>query len=140
MKFKFKTCIGWEDDDKPEVRDQATAEKYVDYLLKRFNKEEIARYGDSAALREVEEVVFLGGGSTKQEGGDHNWEKRSLVTEVGGYDRMECKACGCEGRRYGLGQHGIVRKGKWNKKKYDTCPATIIKKRSKRTPRSLFNK
>lgn len=33
----------------------------------------------------------------------HDWEKASLVTERGGYDRMKCLHCGATGKRYGLG-------------------------------------
>jgi hypothetical protein len=38
----------------------------------------------------------------------HIWDKASLVTEKGGYDRMRCRACGAKGKRYGLGQHGVT--------------------------------
>jgi len=34
---------------------------------------------------------------------NHDWEKESLVTEVGGYDKMKCLKCGAEGRKYDLG-------------------------------------
>lgn len=33
---------------------------------------------------------------------EHEWEKYSLVTEIGGYDRYRCKKCGMFGKRYGL--------------------------------------
>jgi len=39
---------------------------------------------------------------------EHVWEKTSLVTERGGYDRMRCRLCGATGKRYGLGQNGVA--------------------------------
>lgn len=40
----------------------------------------------------------------------HLWEKKSLVTEKGGYDLMRCMSCGVIGKRYGLGQRGVTTK------------------------------
>lgn len=37
----------------------------------------------------------------------HNWDKVSLVTERGGFDKMKCTICGATGKRFGLGQNGI---------------------------------
>jgi hypothetical protein len=37
----------------------------------------------------------------------HQWEKTSLVTEKGGYDKMTCKVCGAKGKRFGMGQFGV---------------------------------
>ncbi|WP_413460715.1 hypothetical protein [Herbaspirillum huttiense] len=34
----------------------------------------------------------------------HQWEKKSLVTQTGGYDVMICRKCGTETQRFGLGQ------------------------------------
>ena len=42
----------------------------------------------------------------------HEWEKLSLFTEPGGYDRMRCRLCHVEGRRYGVGQRGVSVKGR----------------------------
>lgn len=33
----------------------------------------------------------------------HTWNKKSLVTQPGGFDEMICDKCGQIGRRYGLG-------------------------------------
>lgn len=38
----------------------------------------------------------------------HEWEKSSLVTERGGYDKMKCAYCGATGKRYGLGQESPI--------------------------------
>lgn len=51
----------------------------------------------------------------------HDWRKTSLVTEAGGYDRMKCERCGITGKRYGLGQHGVIRDKKYSAVKYCRC-------------------
>lgn len=45
----------------------------------------------------------LGNGKIK-----HIWEKASLVTEKGGYDRYKCKNCKATGKRYGVSSTIIV--------------------------------
>ena len=50
----------------------------------------------------------------------HQWEKKSLVTQKGGYDEMRCTICGAIGRRYGLGS-GVKLMSK--AKKYQSCKA-----------------
>jgi hypothetical protein len=44
---------------------------------------------------------------------DHEWDKHSLVGEYcrkreGIFDWMKCTKCGCFGKRFGIGQHGVV--------------------------------
>ena len=39
---------------------------------------------------------------------DHQWDKASLVTEVGGYDRMVCTRCGATGKRYAVGTAPVI--------------------------------
>jgi protein-arginine kinase activator protein McsA len=34
----------------------------------------------------------------------HEWRKKSLVTQEGGYDEMICQKCGTITKRHGLGQ------------------------------------
>jgi hypothetical protein len=53
----------------------------------------------------------------------HQWRKVSLVTEKGGYDRMECEVCRITGKRYGLGQSGVKVDAKFRAKKYQNCKA-----------------
>ena len=49
----------------------------------------------------------------------HNWIKTSLVTEVGGYDKMRCQRCGATGKRHGLGRDGVMVDGR--RKNKDIC-------------------
>jgi hypothetical protein len=50
----------------------------------------------------------------------HDWEKASLVTERGGYDRYRCNHCKATGKRYGLSPY--VRIDKQFKKIEFNCP------------------
>ena len=52
---------------------------------------------------------------------EHFWDKVSLVTERGGYDKMKCTTCGVTGKRYGLGQFGVRIDAKYSAKKYQNC-------------------
>ena len=36
---------------------------------------------------------------------EHDWQKTSLVTERGGYDRYTCSKCGATGKRWGLSEY-----------------------------------
>jgi len=60
-------------------------------------------------------------------GDGHDWEKISLVTEKGGYDKMKCRRCGAEGKRYGLGQSGV----KVNRKSQQKCKVPTESKKPK---------
>lgn len=51
----------------------------------------------------------------------HDWEKTSLVTEAGGYDRMRCRNCGITGKRYGLGEAGVMRDRKFKHLRFEDC-------------------
>ena len=46
----------------------------------------------------------------------HNWTKKTLVTERGGFDKMECTNCGATGKRYGMGTNGIKVDAKFDHK------------------------
>lgn len=55
----------------------------------------------------------------------HDWQKLSLVTEVGGFDQMKCSKCTITGRRYGLGQQGVNRESKYKADIYRKCNSAI---------------
>jgi len=56
----------------------------------------------------------------------HVWEKKSLVSQKGGYDIMQCKHCGSTGKRHGLMGFTIIDR---EFIKYEhNCPAKIINK------------
>jgi len=65
--------------------------------LREFNVEEKVRYGEDAPQRKL--VAFRW---KEVQDTDHDWEKASLVTEAGGYDRYRCVRCGAKGKRYGV--------------------------------------
>jgi hypothetical protein len=78
--------------------------------------------------RRLLKVVYLGkegeGNARKLRDGSrepHDWEKSSLVTEVGGYDRMKCSKCNITGRRYGLGDTGTRRDEAYRAKAFEYC-------------------
>lgn len=56
----------------------------------------------------------------------HVWEKKSLVTQKGGYDIMQCKNCGSLGKRHGLMGVTVIDR---EFVKYEfNCPAKIVNK------------
>lgn len=59
----------------------------------------------------------------------HDWGKVSLVTEIGGYDRMECNVCGITGKRHGLGQNGVEPDKKYNADLYKQCNTSFAHRR-----------
>ena len=86
--------------DKPEVTDQASAQKWAEGIIEFFNGS--LRPGESP--RELVGVKVQEGteGSRK----DHKWSKQNLTTQRDNrgalYDSMRCSECGITGRRYGM--------------------------------------
>jgi hypothetical protein len=85
----------WTEDYADLVVDEMTPLQHCKFLMSRFNN--TLRPGEKA--REVLRVrctpipnVLKG----------HNWKKKSLVTEKGGYDNYQCQDCGVTGKRWGL--------------------------------------
>ena len=67
----------------------------------------------------------------------HQWTKTSLVTEVGGFDKMRCETCGITGKRYGLGQFDPVRDKKFKHVRFEDCRLSqeYLKKAAERAQR-----
>lgn len=86
------------------------------FLLATFNSSlrpgELPRRLLSVRIRKIEEPIY-----------QHEWEKASLVTEKGGYDRMKCKHCLATGKRYGLGPYTVI-DAKFKKIEF-ICPHTL---------------
>ena len=64
----------------------------------------------------------------------HDWEKSCLVTICRGgtsYDTMRCKRCGVTGKRYGLGQNGVILDSKWRHPDYRRCDTARQRRDSK---------
>lgn len=38
----------------------------------------------------------------------HKWDKKSLVTQPGGFDEMICTECGVTGKRFALGTEPVL--------------------------------
>ena len=111
MRFKIKVVNArgeWpEEYDKPFVTDLKSAEKFAADIVASFNR--TLRSGETK--RKVVDVHM----TTDEENADapyeplrHQWEKVSIVTETGGYDRMRCTHCGLKGKRWGLGAGGVL--------------------------------
>lgn len=87
----------WEDCNKPEVTDQASAEKAGRALVKYFN--DTLRPGESPRS-------FLAAELTENNVRElHEWTKSSLTTvfERGRmFDRMRCDKCGITAKRFGM--------------------------------------
>lgn len=74
----------WESHDKPEVHTEAQAQQWAVNTIGHFNQ--TLRPGEKP--REVVRVWCFGDSEA------HTWTKISLVTEPGGFDRMQCGKCG----------------------------------------------
>ncbi len=119
----------WEEFDKPGVTDQASAEAAAQGLIDFFN--DTLREGERR--RVLLKVVYLGrngeGNARKLSSAqreEHDWHKQSLITERGGYDRMECSKCGITGRRYGFGNVGIRRESAFKAKGFAYCDTARV--------------
>lgn len=107
MKFKMQVSYKnksritwWETCDIFAVDTLGKAVEHSEALVERFNA--TLRPGETPRVF-TGKVRLLLGESVRL----HTWEKASLVTESGGYDRMRCTVCLATGKRYGLGQGGI---------------------------------
>jgi len=82
------------------AEDNMTMELHGENLIKMFNN--TAKPGEKKR-------VFVGVLKSHEVGNvNHVWEKASLVTERGGYDRMRCRNCEATGKRHGLSQTVII--------------------------------
>lgn len=122
MKFQIEVGVKvgadvwWESFDKEEVTNEATARKWGEKTIQAFN----------ASLRRGEVARrFVGGVRLISEGvKEHKWVKLNWGTKSdhrGSFDMMRCERCGCEGRRYGLGEGGVKRGATWKAKKWKHC-------------------
>lgn len=125
MKFEIEVGIKagadvwWEGFDKEEVTDEASAKKWAEATIQSFNE----------SLRPTEKARrFVGGVRLLAEGSkEHRWVKLNWGTKSdhrGSFDMMRCERCGCEGRRYGMGQRGVKRGAAWKAKKWVKCPGS----------------
>jgi hypothetical protein len=83
------------------VTDDTTAEQEGRRIIDYFN----------STLKPYEKArVFIAAEEIKTDNPEtpHTWEKTSLVTERGGYDKMKCTTCKITGKRYGMGQNGVT--------------------------------
>jgi len=129
MKFKIevKEVTGekswWEDFDHHEVRNKEQAEQWGRETIQRFNR---------TLHHEEEPRHFLAAEITSEGTREHQWGKTNLVTIIKGsqvYDTMQCRLCGCTGKRHGLSEH-ITIDPKFHAKKWDVCPGPKKAKQS----------
>jgi len=101
----------WDEVMKYNVEDGVSEEEHGRGIVEMFNQTrregEVERVFISAVPVSNEEKAF-----------EHNWEKMSLVTEVGGYDRYECSRCGAKGKKYGLSERVVL---DYNSRKKKEC-------------------
>lgn len=115
----------WEDYDKPEVSDQASAEKVAQGIIDYFNRT-LRPYESPRTLL----AVVLGGNGTATTAKSfqaHAWEKTNLVTvhERGQYfDRLLCPNCGVTAKRYGV--TSILIDPKFKAKGYKSCDTAKV--------------
>ena len=92
----------WEETMVELVNDYVTSEQRASEIVNNYNQtlrlNEKARELISVRNTVQTENVIL----------KHSWEKTSLVTEIGGYDKYKCKVCGVTGKRYGLNENIII--------------------------------
>ena len=78
------------------VVDSMTPMQHCTFLIGRFN--------DTLHKGERPREVVSTRNSNKVLSRKHDWKKKSLVTEKGGYDKYQCSLCGATGKRFGLAQ------------------------------------
>ena len=76
------------------VVDNMTNLQHAKFIIKRFNQ--FLKKG------EVKRKVIRVRNTTKRARIKHDWQKTSLVTERGGFDKYKCSNCPATGKRYGL--------------------------------------
>jgi len=111
MQFKVKIAhVGdpdhawWEEYNK----DTNDPKQWAETTVKTFN--ETLRPGEKPRM--VIEVVV----APNHHRLSHDWEKTSLVTEIGFFDNYKCKRCGITGKRYGFSEFVIPpKKDRWCK-------------------------
>lgn len=100
----------WKEKMSYVVDDSVTEQSHAESIIERFNKS--LRPGERP--RKLVKIEIED--NDKQI--DHQWEKKSLVTQPGGYDIMVCKNCGVTGKRYGLSQSVKIDNNKKGNKTY----------------------
>lgn len=85
----------WTEDFSDLVVDEMTPLRHCQFLMSRFNA--TLRPGEIAR-----EVLRVRNNPLPTLLKQHNWKKKSLVTEKGGYDKYQCEDCGVTGKRWGL--------------------------------------
>lgn len=110
-----------EEYNKPEVCNQATAEKK--------GRELVAYFNDTLRPHESSRTFLFatfGDGSALQ---SHDWQKSNLVTIMGkrgsSHDTAKCSRCGITGKRFGLG-NDVVRDSKFKAKGYASCDTAQV--------------
>ena len=127
MKFQIKVRSNdrgteWtEDYERPEVTDQASAEKAAVQIIDFFNS--TCQPGES---HRTLLATALAAGKAVQ---NHKWEKTNSFTiiEKGGamYDTMKCSRCGITGRRYNI-RGGVLLDGEFRRiKAFKSCDTAI---------------
>ena len=110
--------VWWEDYDKEDVVDEATARAWAENTVQQFN--------DTITDKREPLRCFTGGVKILGKGSkEHRWTRLNWTTmsdHRGVFDMMRCERCGAEGRRYGLGERGIKRGAAWKAKKWKSCP------------------
>jgi hypothetical protein len=99
------------------IKTQEQAEAWAKNTLAYFNK----TCAPGEPTRELISVQ-LGDGDAFEK---HWWVKQNLITlsdHNGIFDKVKCKKCDAEARRYGLTR--IKRAAKWRAQKWDICPNT----------------
>lgn len=84
----------WTEEFSDQVVDSMTPMDHCLFLIKRFN--------DNLQQGELPRAVISTRNSNKEVFRKHDWKKKSLATEKGGYDKYTCSLCGATGKRYGL--------------------------------------
>jgi len=124
--MKFQIEVGtqgaadawWETFDKEEVTDEDSARKWAEATISAFNN--TIQNHKEKPRRFIGGVRILGEGLKEHRWGKLNWGTKS--DHRGSFDMMRCERCGCEGRRYALGQLGVKRGAAWKAKKWKNCP------------------
>ena len=119
-KIGQKDSEAWEEEEEfADITDAEVAREKAQAIVDRFN----ATLRKGEVERVLVDVTFAE--ETRYSRGQHDWDKVSLVTEAGGFDKMKCKVCGITAKRYGVGGGHPVRDKKYQKDVYARCDTAL---------------
>jgi hypothetical protein len=127
MKFIMRVCHTGDEDnawDEDYTKDVPNAKAEAIRIITNFN--ETLRQNERP--RTLLAVTVVGDDAPTA----HDWHKVNKITVItkggGSHDLMRCLRCDVTGKRYGLGENGVVLDPKYHAKYWHNCAAVLAKR------------